>query len=112
MNSSRAKMSPEQIADALRGGLRVAPSRPDPWAGTLVPGSPWTRQQLAVLAAERKDPATVNRFAVAMERVNPADWGLPPEKFDLECPQLARTRSGRRVLIVTPSGDRIWRDVK
>lgn len=106
------RLSATQMADIVRGGQRVAPSSNDPWTGHRVLGSSWTAQQLAVLREEGRNPDRVTRFAVPMQRPNTQNWALPPDRFLLDVPELARSRCRTRVLIVTPSGDKIWRKVK
>lgn len=97
------------IRKALLSGRRVAPSQPDPWHGTPAPGSRWTYQQIAKLKAEGRDPDTVRSCTVGVETQN--DWAMPPQRKPILCPMLTKTKSGARALIITPAGDKIWKDI-
>lgn len=101
----------DRIRKALQTGLRLAPSQNDPWHGTAASGSRWTAQQIARLRAEGRDPDTVKSCDVGVQVQNRRDWAMPPEIKPVLCPMLARTKNGRRALIITPSGDKIWKDV-
>lgn len=118
-------LSRDEINAALLHGARINPSRPETFPdigerftpGTPVPGSRWTAEQLATIRAER-DRLTALRFpwalAAAARLADPAT--VPTTLVEmtdggaLECPVLARTRDRRRVLIVSPRGDRLWTD--
>ncbi|MDH7973715.1 hypothetical protein QH494_16100 [Sphingomonas sp. AR_OL41] len=110
--TAQRRLSASQLADMVRRGPRLAPSDPRLWVGTTVIGSSWTREQLAVLEEEGRDPHRIPRFPVLMQRPSPHGWTMPPEQFLRDMPELARTRDRLSVLIVTPSGDKVWRKVR
>lgn len=87
---------------------RVAPSNISPWEGTPVNGSPWTQQQLQVLATDRGGRTDFPSRPVKLQMPAPTLSSPPPEPYFVDCPIIARTRSGKRVLIVTPRGHKIW----
>lgn len=116
-------LSRDEINQALLLGARINPSRPETFPGierTFTPGTPvagsrWSAEQLAAIRAER-DRLTALAFPWALTAAaRLADPEAVPttlvEMTDggaLACPVLARTRDRRRVLIVSPRGDRLW----
>lgn len=99
------------IKSALQSGRRVAPSQTDTWHGTPVSGSLWTAQQLATLRAERVSPFAIKSCTVGVQVQSTRDWAMPPETKPILVPILAKTRNGKRAKIVTPAGDKIWKDI-
>lgn len=99
------------IRKALQTGRRVAPSAPDTWHGTAAPGSRWTYQQHAVLKAEGIPPELVKTATVGVQVQNKLNWAMPTQTRPVLCPRLAITRNGRRALIITPAGDKLWKDI-
>lgn len=110
-----------EIKIALQSGPRVAPSRPDTWpqmwAGDRAPNSRWSVKQLARLKVELDlAKGADSRLAHAVvaklrepERVEA--WKLElSDGSTIDCPLLARTKDRRRVLIITPGGDKVWRE--
>lgn len=111
-----------EIKIALQSGPRVAPSRadtwPEMWVGDRAPGSRWTVRQLAKLKSEFEHAKTINsRLAHAVvaklrepEKVD-GWWMELTDGTRVECPLLARTKKApARILIITPGGDKIWRE--
>lgn len=101
----------DRVAEALRTGRRITPSAHDPWHGDPLRGSRWTRQQVTKLKAEGRNPDTIAACQVPLQIQNRADWTMPAETRLLLCPMLAKARSGRRALIISPAGDKLWMDV-
>jgi hypothetical protein len=91
----------------------VNPSATSPWHGDPMPGSRWSRQQVATLRRLGfLNPEMVATVTVTIRLQNRTDWTMPGPTRDLLVPMLSKTRNGRRALIVAPAGDRIWKDVK
>ena len=99
------------IRKALQTGRRVAPSQHDPWHGTPAPGSMWTYQQLAALKEAGILPEAIKTATVGVQVQNTLNWAMPPQTRPIVCPRLAVTRNGRRALIITPAGDKLWKDI-
>lgn len=99
----------ERIAEALRSGPRITPSQRDSWHGTPAPGSRWTAQQLRTIVAEGRDPDTIATTMVPVKVES--RWGGPPDTVQILCPMLARTRTKKRALIISPAGDKLWKDL-
>lgn len=114
-------LTAEQIKLALQNGARINPSRsetfPDLWCGTAVPGSRWTAQQLARMRVDLDKALTERtRFSGAVIALLREPETLEAFSIPLTggrvvlCPLLARSRDGKRVLIITPSGEKKWTD--
>ena len=90
----------------------VTPSQTSPWHGTPGPdGARWTVEQLETLVGEGRDPVHVDSATVAVRLENRGDWTMPGPVKVLLVPCLARTRFGRRALIIAPAGDKLWKDI-
>lgn len=116
------RLSALEIKIALQSGGRVNPSRPETfpgvWTGTPKEGSRWTVQQLAKIDRERGQARALNtrlgERVVALLR-NPEGieaWQVDLGTSVVDCPLLARTRYGQRVLIITPGGEKLWIDAR
>jgi len=111
-------MSPLDIKLALQSGGRVNPSRPETfpgvWTGTPAEGSRWTVQQLAKIDKEReaargiKSPLGGKIIALLRDPEAIEAWPVNLGDTVVECPLLARIRTGQRVLIITPGGEKLW----
>jgi hypothetical protein len=109
------------IKIALQSGPRVAPSRPDShpamWVGRLAPNSRWTERQLAKLKADYEHALTMDSGlgrAIVRKLRDPEQvegwWIELSNGARVECPLLARAKGQPRVLIITPGGDKVWRE--
>jgi hypothetical protein len=87
---------------------RVAPSKVNIWEGTPVEGSPWTVEQLRVLAEERPDRKDFDSYPVELKYEQTSIWEPPPPPVMIYCPIIARTSNEKRVKIVTPRGIMKW----
>lgn len=106
------------IKIALQSGARVNPSRPETfpgvWTGSAKPGSRWTVQQLAKIDREREHArglgSRLGERVVALLREPEAieAWPVDLGTTVVDCPLLARSRTGQRVLIITPGGEKLW----
>lgn len=117
-------LSDEAIDRALRGGARIQPSDPGSWPGawrgTPAPGSRWTQEQLRVMHQDlERARAGAGRFAAATIALlrRPEDVAghrvainLGRAGAGIECPLLARSKDGTRLLIITPAGEKQWID--
>lgn len=106
-----SRLTPDQIAEALRSGRRVAPSQPDPWTGTPVAGQRFTGEQLRRLREGGHDPDRVAVREVPLEVPNRQFPLSATDTIIAHCPIIARTRRSApraRVLIITPAGDQMW----
>lgn len=111
-----------EIKIALQSAPRVNPSRvdtyPEMWAGKRAEGSRWTPRQLAKLKSELDKAKAVNSrlaHAVVAKLREPEKvegwWMELSDGSRIECPLLARTKKRpARILIITPGGDKIWRE--
>lgn len=97
------RLSPREIDQALRSGARITPSRPDPWTGRRQPGARFTDEQLRKITDEGRDARTVQVVDVPL---------LGEDRHtvlaSVTCPVFARSRNGRRILIVAPDGSKLW----
>ncbi|MCH4893975.1 hypothetical protein GO308_12705 [Sphingomonas sp. SFZ2018-12] len=97
------RLSRAEIDQALRSGPRITPSRHDPWTGRRQPGARFTDSQLLKITDEGRNPRTIEAVDIPLmeedRRVVVAT---------ATCPVLARSRNGRRMLIVAPAGDKMW----
>ena len=87
---------------------RVAPSKINIWEGTPVEGSPWTVEQLRVLAQERPDRKDFDAYPVELKFEQTEIWAAPPPTVTIQCPIIARTSNEKRVKIITPRGFLKW----
>jgi hypothetical protein len=110
------------IKIALQSGPRVIPSRvdtwPQMWVGDRAPNSRWTVRQLAKLKSELEHAMTINSGlgrAIVRKLRDPDQvegwWMELTDGSKVECPLLATSkRRPPRILIITPGGDKIWRE--
>ncbi|WP_242186401.1 hypothetical protein [Sphingomonas sp. CARO-RG-8B-R24-01] len=103
----------ERIRIALVSGPRLNPSFNDVWHGKAVEGSPWTQEQLATLKRMGRSTTKVWWYDVPLLYPNDrpgADVYDPYITKYLRCPLIVKSRDGRRVKIIAPSGDVKWTD--
>ncbi|KQM65811.1 hypothetical protein ASE75_06165 [Sphingomonas sp. Leaf17] len=101
-------LSAADVAAALRGGVRIAPSDQSPWVGIPIAGQPFTREQVAAVTASGREPSTVARMQVELRQPTGEGDGYIPRIVQVACPRLARTKARTRALIITPSGEQRW----
>lgn len=91
----------------LNGMQTIAPSKLNPWAGTPVEGSVFTREQLDEMKKERPNWKTFWRRPVLLKKPTRHLWE-DAEQTIVQCPIIAWTRDKSRVLIITPAGRKQW----
>ena len=112
--AEQPRLTDLQIKIALQSGVRIRPSYHDVWQGTPVEGSPWTKEQLATL--EKRKPGSSERkvwwYDVPLLMPRADDPWAPYRTIYLRCPLIVESHDGRRVKIITPSGEVKWTDAK
>ena len=90
----------DEMKRILQSAPRVTPSNPNTfpgmWEGQRAEGSRWTAAQLVTL---RREPEAVEAW-----------WIELSDGSRVDCPLLARSKDGRRIFIIAPGGDKVWRD--
>jgi hypothetical protein len=103
-----------EVKIALQSWPKVRPSYHDVWQGRKVEGSPWTLEQIATL--EKRKPGSSEKrvwwYDVPLLMPRADDPWAPYRTIYLRCPLLAKSGDGRRVKIITPSGEIKWTDAK
>lgn len=110
--AEKPRLTDLEIKIALQSGPKVRPSMHDVWQGTAVENSPWTKEQIATLEKRRPGSSAkkVWSYQVPLLMPNPSDpWDIYKTIY-LRCPLLVKSRDGRRVKIITPSGEIKWTD--
>jgi len=87
---------------------RITPSKFNIWEGTPVEGSPWTAEQLRVMAEEHPTRKHFDSYPVELKFEQTEIWAAPLPTVTIQCPIIARTSDERRVKIVTPRGIMKW----
>lgn len=102
----------QPLSEHIEGGClmrKVQPSNVNPWDGTAVEGSPYTVEQARTMKRERP---TWKKFR---DRPVKIKWKAPGSNrveavTTVLCPIIAQTKTGLRVLVVTPAGHTLWID--
>lgn len=112
--SPPARHIPLPTADEARANnivWQIVPSKPNYWRDWRVEGQWYTYRQRRWMRETGRDPNTVETITVYSVTTSREFWVPVGDKmpiYDITCPVLAQSRDGSKVLVISPSGDRIW----